>query len=426
MMRILIVGSGGREHALAWKLAQSPLLEKLYCAPGNAGIAEVAECVDIAADQVEALKDWALEKKIDLTVVGPEGSLVLGIADLFRREGLKIFGPGKQGALLEGSKVWAKRKMKRWGIPTAEFTVFDDFDDARHHLSRFYGKPVVIKADGLAAGKGVTVASGPAEAEQALYDIMIERAFGEAGNRVIIENCLSGEEVSVLAVTDGKQIIVLPSAQDHKAIGEGDKGRNTGGMGAYSPAPIYDQKLARRTEDEVFMPLLKGFQEMGVDFRGVLYAGLMVSKDQFNVLEFNVRFGDPETQAILPRLQSDLLPLLLAAAEGDLKGIKPEWKDDPAVCVVLSSGGYPGEYETGFPIEGLDKISEAADDRVAVFHAGTAVHGGRIVTAGGRVLGVTAWGDDLRQALDRVYSAADKISYNGCYYRRDIAHRALR
>jgi phosphoribosylamine---glycine ligase len=426
MMRVLIIGSGGREHALAWKLAQSPLLEKLYCAPGNAGIAAVAECVDLAVDQIEALKDWALEKKIDLTIVGPEGPLVLGIADLFRREGLKVFGPGKQGAQLEGSKVWAKRKMKRWGIPTAEFTVFDDFDDARHHLSRFYGKPVVIKADGLAAGKGVTVASGPAEAEQALYDIMIERAFGEAGNRVIIENCLSGEEVSVLAVTDGKQFIVLPSAQDHKAIGEGDKGRNTGGMGAYSPAPIYDKELARRTEEEVFRPLLKGFQEMGIDFRGVLYAGLMVSKDQFNVLEFNVRFGDPETQAILPRLQSDLLPLLLAAAEGDLKGIKPEWKDDPAVCVVLSSGGYPGDYATGFPIEGLDKISEAADDQVAVFHAGTEVRDGRIVTTGGRVLGVTAWGGDLRQALDRVYGAAEKISYNGSYYRRDIAHRALR
>ncbi len=424
-MRVLIVGGGGREHTLAWKLAQSPLLEKLYCAPGNAGIASVAECIDIPADDLDSLKNWALEKKIDLTVVGPEVPLVLGIADIFRQSGLRVFGPDSKGAILEGSKVWSKRKMKQWGIPTAGFTIFDDFDDARNHLARFYGGPVVIKADGLAAGKGVVVAPGPEEAEQALYDIMIERAYGEAGSRVVIENCLSGEEVSVLAVTDGKKLVVLPSSQDHKAIGEGDRGPNTGGMGAYSPAPVYTGALARRTETEVFRPLLKGFADMGVDFRGVIYAGLMVSADQFNVLEFNVRFGDPETQAIIPRMQSDLLPLLAAAADGDLKNIEPRWKDDSAVCVVLASGGYPGSYEKGRVIEGLDKLEAEESDQVAVFHAGTAFKDGRTVTAGGRVLGVTAWDKDLQKAVDRVYRAADQIKFEGCYYRRDIAHRAL-
>lgn len=424
-MRVLIVGSGGREHTLAWKLAQSPLLKKLYCAPGNAGIAAVAECIDIDADDVEALRQWAVEQKIDLTVVGPEGPLVMGIADSFRQVGLRVFGPGRKGAMLEGSKVWAKRKMKQWGIPTAEFTVFDDFDDARRHLAKFYGGPVVIKAEGLAAGKGVTVASGPSEAEQALYDIMIERAFGEAGNRVIIENCLSGEEVSVLAVTDGKNLVMLPSAQDHKAIGEGDKGRNTGGMGAYSPAPIYNEELAQLTNEQVFKPLLKGFNDSGIDFRGVIYAGLMVAESQYNVLEFNVRFGDPETQAIIPRLKSDLLPLLMASAEGDLKGIKAEWKDDHAVCVVLASGGYPGEYTTGHNIEGLKEFDDSADKNAAIFHAGTAFKGNRIVTAGGRVLGVTAWDSNLQKAVDRVYKITGQVNFEGCYYRRDIAHRAL-
>lgn len=425
-MRVLIVGSGGREHTLAWKLAQSPLLEKMYCAPGNAGIAKIAECIDIAVDDIRSLKEWAQEQKIDLTVVGPEVPLVMGLADQFRAAGLKVFGPGQKGAMLEGSKVWAKRKMKKWGIPTADFTIFDDFDDARRHLSRFYGGAVVIKADGLAAGKGVTVASGPEEAEQALYDIMIEKVFGDAGNRVVIEKCLSGEEVSVLAVTDGKKFTILPSAQDHKAIGEGDKGPNTGGMGAYSPAPIYTDQMANETVEKVFKPLLQGFQNDNIDFSGVIYAGLMVSENDFNVLEFNVRFGDPETQAILPRMQSDLLPLLAASAEGDLKDIEPRWKNDHAVCVVISSGGYPGEYKTGYPIEGLTGSEKEKDDNVAVFHAGTASKDGWTITAGGRVLGVTAWDSNLDGALKRVYGAAEKIRFEGSYYRRDIAHRALK
>lgn len=424
-MRVLIVGGGGREHTLAWKLARSPRLDKLYCAPGNPGIAAVADCVDIAADDIAALRDWALEKKIDLTVVGPEAPLVLGLADEFRRVGLKVFGPGRDGARLEGSKVWSKQKMKQWGIPTAAFSVFDDFDEARRHLARFYGEAVVIKADGLAAGKGVTVASGPAEAEQALYDIMVERKFGEAGNRVVIEQCLSGEEVSVLAICDGKKLVYMPSAQDHKAAGEGDKGPNTGGMGAYSPAPVYTADLARKTEEQVFGRLLKGFQEAGIDFRGVIYAGLMVSGSAFNVLEYNVRFGDPEAQAIIPRQQSDLLPLLAAAAAGDLGELQAQWKDNAAVCVVMASKGYPGSYEKGHVIHGLRKYAETGDGNAAVFHAGTARSEGRLVTAGGRVLGVTAWDSDLARAVDRVYEAAGEISFEGAYYRRDIAHRAL-
>ncbi len=424
-MKVLLVGGGGREHTLAWKLAQSSLLDKLYCAPGNPGIAEVAELVELAADDIEGLKNWALENTIDLTVVGPEAPLVLGLADSFREAGLKVFGPGHSGALLEGSKVWSKRKMKKWGIPTAEFAVFDDFDEARYHLGRFYGGAVVIKADGLAAGKGVTVAAGPAEAEQALYDIMVEKTFGNAGDRVVIEQCLSGEEVSVLALCDGKRLIPLPSAQDHKAVGEGDKGANTGGMGAYSPAPVYSDELARKTEEAVFKPLLKGFKDEGIDFRGVIYAGLMVSDEDLNVLEFNVRFGDPETQAIIPRLKTDLLPLLLKAAEGDLSGNDVEWTSNPAVCVVLASKGYPGSYEKGLPIHGIDKAEENGKGRIAVFHAGTAIKERHLVTAGGRVLGVTAWDRDLKKAVNRAYKAAEQIEFEGCYYRKDIAHRAL-
>jgi len=425
-MRVLIVGGGGREHTLAWKLAQSPCLEKLYCAPGNPGISKMAECVDIAVDDLAALKNFALQEKIDLTVVGPEDPLVLGLADHFRKAGLKVFGPDRQGAQLEGSKVWSKQKMKEWGIPSAGFAVFDDFEKARSHLARFYGGPVVIKADGLAAGKGVSVASGPAEAEQALYDIMIEKKFGEAGERVVIENCLSGEELSVLAITDGKEMVFLPSSQDHKAIFEGDKGPNTGGMGAYSPAPLYTDQLAQQTEKQVFRPLLKGFNAMGINFRGVIYAGLMISAGELNVLEYNVRFGDPEAQAIIPRMASDLLPLLEAAADGDLKGLESEWKNDSAVCVVMASKGYPGSYEKGFPIEGIDQAEQTGDNRVAVFQAGTANKDGRLVTDGGRVLGVTAWDADLKKALDRVYSACDQLKFDGAYYRRDIAHRALK
>ncbi|HSW36549.1 MAG TPA: phosphoribosylamine--glycine ligase [Candidatus Limnocylindrales bacterium] len=425
LLRVLIVGGGGREHVLAWKLAQSPMLDKLFCAPGNAGIASVAECVAISVEDIDALQKWALENKIDLTIIGPEVPLVLGITDIFRQAGLKVFGPDRDGAMLEGSKAWAKEMMRQCSIPTASYAVFSDFAEARQHLVHYHGRPVVIKADGLAAGKGVVVAASIEEAEKALHNIMVDRVFGEAGDRVLIEECLTGEEVSVLAIADGKNFFVLPSAQDHKAIGEGDTGPNTGGMGAYSPAPVLTASLAQRVNNQVFQPLLEELRNRGIDFRGVLYAGLMVSGGQFNVLEFNVRFGDPEAQVIIPRLRSDLLPLLAAAAAGDLSGIKPEWSGDAAVCVVIASGGYPGKYEVGYEIKGLELLSEADSDQEAVFHGGTAFEGDRVVTAGGRVLGVTAWGGDLKIVLQRVYRTAEKIKFSGCYYRCDIAYRAL-
>lgn len=425
-MRVLIVGSGGREHALAWKIKQSPLLGELFCAPGNPGTAEIAENVNFEVSDIKGLTEWAQKQKIDLVVIGPEVPLVMGLADKMREAGLKVFGPGHDGARLEGSKVWAKRMMKKWGIPTARFAVFDDFDAARHHLSQFYGGPVVVKADGLAAGKGVIVAPGPAEAEEALYDIMVEKAFDAAGNLVLIEECLSGEEVSVLALCDGKDLIVLASSQDHKAIYEGDKGPNTGGMGAYSPAPVYTPALARQTEELVFKPLLKGFKEEGIDFRGVIYAGLMVTKEGFSVLEFNTRFGDPETQALLPRLKSDLLPLLFEAASGKFEKLEAKWHEEPAVCVVLASKGYPQEFEKGLAIYGVKKAEELSREKIAVFQAGTALSGRQLVTSGGRVLAVTARDTNLEAAVKLAYEAARFIDFEGCYYRKDIAHRALK
>lgn len=425
-MRVLIIGSGGREHTLAWKLSQSSLLRELYCAPGNAGIASLAECLEIKAEDTSSLKRWALDYAIDLVVVGPEVPLVAGLADELRAAGLSVFGPGREGARLEGSKVWSKEMMTRWDIPTADYAVFDQFESARNYLYKRGEGAVVVKADGLAAGKGVTVARTTTEAEAALKEIMVDGIFGASGEKVLIEERLCGEEVSVLAITDGKELVLLPSAQDHKAVGEGDQGPNTGGMGAYSPAPIYTPGLARQVEEKVFQPLLKGLAGLGIDYRGVIYAGLMVDNGAFKVLEFNVRFGDPETQAILPRLRSDLLPLLLAAADGDLTGVKADWSSDAAVCVVLASGGYPGPYETGCPISGLESFKRSPAEKLAVFHAGTAFRHGNIVTAGGRVLGVTAWAPDLPSAVENVYQAVHKLHYQGCYYRRDIAYRALR
>ncbi len=425
-MRVLIVGGGGREHALAWKLSQSPLLSKLYCAPGNAGIAGLAECVQISPDESDRLAKWALEKKIDLTVVGPEAPLASGLADRFRSLGLTVFGPGRDGARLEGSKVWAKEKMRQYGIPTASFAVFSSYRDAHDYLENYGDRPVVVKADGLAAGKGVTVAAGRAEAVEALRLIMEERRFGDSGEQVVIEECLEGEEVSVLAITDGKKLLVMPSAQDHKAVGEGDSGPNTGGMGAYSPAPIFTTLLAEQTDREVFQPLLEGFAREGIDFRGIIYAGLMVREGNLSVLEFNVRFGDPEVQAIIPRLESDLLPLLLQAAEGDLSKAEARWKEEAAVCVVIASGGYPGSYRTGFPIEGIEEAEALGGGNVAVFHAGTALDNGSVVTAGGRVLGVTAWDMDLKKAVELAYRAVERISFENAYSRRDIAYRALK
>ncbi len=439
-MRVLIVGGGGREHTLAWKIAQSPLLGRLYCAPGNAGIAAEAQCVPLAAEEAGGLQDFAIREKIDLTVVGPEAPLAAGLADNFRKAGLLVFGPGRDGARLEWSKVWAKERMVDWGMPTARFEVFDDYEAALRYLEKEYrDKPVVVKADGLAAGKGVTVAREGTAAAEALHAMMVERVFGDAGKQVIIEDCLQGEELSMLALTDGREMVVLPSSQDHKAIGEGDRGPNTGGMGAYAPAPLLTKELAAIVENAIFRPFLKGLEREGIDYRGVIYAGLMISGREINLLEFNVRFGDPETQVLLPLLRSDLLPLLAATAEGRLAESVPaldmRWRHGwAAACVILASGGYPGLYETGKRIRGLEGAALSSGEKddtgeeggLALFHAGTAFdRSGSIVTAGGRVLGVTSWAKGLPEALKKAYRAAEQIDFEGCYYRRDIGHRAI-
>ncbi len=423
-MRVLIVGGGGREHALAWKLSQSPQVEKIFCAPGNAGIASLAECVSLKGDDIEKLQAFARKEEIHLTVVGPEGPLMEGITDVFVENGQLVFGPSAEGALLEGSKVWAKEFMKKYGIPTADFNIFEKPQKAYKYLERA-SFPLVVKADGLAAGKGVIVAEDIATAQNAVQYIMEEKAFGEAGNRIVIEECLRGEEVSVFAITDGKTVIPFTTAQDHKTIFEGDRGANTGGMGSYSPAPSLISDLMEQTMKQVFVPLVEGLREEGIYYRGVIYGGLMVTSQGLKVLEFNVRFGDPEAQVLFPRLKGDLLPLLYEAARGNLTSVPSiQWSEDNAVCVVMASKGYPDLYETGKEINGLEKTMNM--DRTAVFHAGTIEKDGKIITAGGRVLGVTAWDSSLKKALSRVYEAVDLIGFEGSYFRRDIAHRALK
>jgi phosphoribosylamine--glycine ligase len=416
-MNVLIIGGGGREHALAWKIRQSSRLDKLYCAPGNPGMREVIAVPDCAP---QALADFAEKHKIGLTVVGPEAPLCAGIVDLFRARGLRIVGPDRQGAQLEGSKSFAKDFMRRHGIPTAKAVTFSDEASAKAYL-RQHGVPIVIKADGLAAGKGVIVAMSMSEAEAALH-ACFGGAFGEAGQRVLMEECLFGEEVSIIALCDGKSIVPLASSQDHKRALDGDLGPNTGGMGAYSPAPVVTDALWQELQDSVLKPFLRGCQQDGLDFRGVIYAGMMLSSKGPKVLEFNVRFGDPETQAILPRLDSDLLEALLATAEQRLAEVSLEWSAKSAVCVVMAARGYPADYSKGAIIEGLD---EAEASGAVLFHAGTARKDGHIVTAGGRVLGVSALGDDIADAVANAYRAVAKISWDGVQYRRDIAHRAL-
>lgn len=420
-MKILVVGSGGREHALCWALSKSPKVSKIYCTPGNGGIASIAECVDIKADDIIPLVDFALAQKIDLTVVGPEVPLAAGIVDLFEEEGLKIFGPSMAAARLEGSKAYAKSFMKRNDIPTARYAAFTDLSAALVALNDF-PLPVVVKADGLAAGKGVMICSTKIEAENALKSIMAEKVFKDAGNKVVIEEFLAGEEASILAVADGKDFILLESSQDHKRIFDNDEGPNTGGMGAYSPAPIVTAKLARQIAKDIISPVIAGMAEEESPFKGILYAGVMITKDGPRVLEFNVRFGDPETQAILPRLKTDLLDVILASVEGRLAGMKLEWVDDACVSVVMASGGYPGNYSTGLEIHGLDQVPEGA----VVFHAGTKKDGEKVVTSGGRVLGVTAPGKDIAEAIRNAYAAVEKISFDGAQFRKDIGKKALK
>ncbi len=417
-MDVLVVGSGGREHALAWKLLQSPVVGTVYCAPGNPGMAGVRT---LPFTGVADLCDAAAQRRVDLTVVGPEAPLCEGIVDLFRRRGLRIVGPDRRAARLEGSKSYAKEFMRRYGLPTAACGVFRELGAALDYV-RAQGAPIVVKADGLAAGKGVTVAATEAEAEAAVR-ACFSGAFGEAGKTVVIEECLFGEEASILALTDGRTILPLASSQDHKRAGDGDTGPNTGGMGAYSPAPVVTESLWGAIRREILDRFLEGCRQEGLDYRGVIYAGIMVTRDGPRVLEFNVRFGDPETQAILMRLESDLAEALAATADGRLDSVRLEWSPEPAVCVVMASAGYPGPYARGKVISGLD---EAAATGAVVFHAGTALDGeGRLVTHGGRVLGVTARGPDLRAAVGRAYRAVDCISWEGAFCRRDIAHRAL-
>ena len=422
-MKILVIGGGGREHTLAWKLSQSPRVEQVFCAPGNAGTESCARNVEINPENIEGLLAFAQKEGIDLTVVGPEGPLVLGIADLFQKNGLKIFGPARRSAALEGSKVFAKEFMNRNRIPTASFRVFSDSRAAREFLQK-RGQPLVVKADGLAAGKGVVVSKNPEEAIQAVEEMMEKKIFGSAGDRVILEEILTGEEASFIGITDGETVVPMASSQDHKAVFDGDQGPNTGGMGAYSPAPVMNEHLNNRALTEVMEPVIKGMSSgEGQRYQGALYAGLMIREREFWVLEFNCRFGDPETQPIFFRLQSDLASLLLQAVEGNLKDVKVKWDPRPAVCVVLCSGGYPGSYPKGKEITGLEETGQMED--VSVFHAGTRREGKKIVTAGGRVLGVTARGKDLPAAIERAYQACARINFEGMHYRKDIGKKGL-
>jgi len=428
-MRVLVIGSGGREHALVWKIAQSKLANKIFCAPGNAGIAEQAECLQIKADDIPALLDFARREKIDLTVVGPEAPLAAGIVDEFSRHKLRIFGPHKEAAKLEASKVFAKQMMARYNVPTADFRVFSDLEEAKRYIS-VRGAPCVIKADGLAQGKGVSVAKTISEALQAVTAIMQEKIFGEAGRRIIVEDCLAGQEASIIVLTDSREVIPLAAAQDHKRVFDHDQGANTGGMGAYSPAPIVTDKLFKEIQETVVHRIISGLLKEGIEYRGVLYAGIMLTDKGPKVLEFNVRFGDPETQAVLPRMQSDLLEAMLAVSERKLSRLKSlDWDRRACVCVVCASGGYPGEYEKGKEISGIEEAEKDKD--VVVFHAGTKLltttdqrPTTKIVTSGGRVLGVTGLGQTIKEAIDKTYQAVEKIHFEGMHYRRDIGRKA--
>lgn len=421
-MNVLVVGSGGREHALVWKLAQSPLIQTLYCAPGNAGCQQLAETADIADTDIPALCHFAQERRIDLTVVGPEMPLALGITDAFAAHGLRVFGPSQAAAQLEASKAFAKTFMQDHGIPTATAEIVDDIETAQAYIRQHNG-PLVVKADGLAAGKGVTVCHTREEALEAVHLAMVERIFGEAGDRVLLETFLPGEEASFHVLTDGERILPMPTSQDHKRAFDHDQGPNTGGMGAYSPAPVITDALQARILAEIVEPVIRGMAARGTPYRGVLYTGLMVVEGDPFVVEFNVRFGDPETQPLLVRLDEDLLPLLDHAAQGALEDRLLSITPEAAVCVVMAAEGYPGTYQKGFTVEGLERASMM--ENTWVFHAGTARQADQITTDGGRVLGVTARGASVATAIERAYHTLSCISWPGVQYRRDIGHRAM-
>jgi len=425
-MRILVIGSGGREHALVWKIAQSKLVDKIFCAPGNGGISQQAECIDIKADDLMQLLDFSKKEKIDLTVVGPEAPLTAGIVDEFIKYKLRVFGPERKAAQLEASKIFTKELLAKYNVPTADFKIFNNAEEASNSIEK-RGVPCVVKADGLAQGKGVFVAKTIDQAKQAVNSIMQDKIFGDAGDRIVVEDCLEGQEASILVFTDSKEVIPLASSQDHKRIFDNDSGPNTGGMGAYSPAPVVTGELFKEVLDKIIYRTIDGLAKEGINYKGVLYAGIMITKDGPKVLEYNVRFGDPETQAMLPRLNSDLLEVMLAVSEEKLSkfvragGLK--WDNRACVCVVCASGGYPAKFEKGKEISGLEEVAKM-DDAV-VFHAGTKQSSVKYLTNGGRVLGVTGLGNTIKKAIDRTYQAVEKIDFAGMHYRKDIGRKAI-
>ena len=418
-MKILVIGSGGREHAICWKLAQSSKAEKIYCAPGNAGIAQIAECVPIKAMEFDKLADFAEEKSIDLTVVGMDDPLVGGIVDVFEKRGLRVFGPRKNAAILEGSKAFSKDLMKKYGIPTAKYETFSDTGAAEKYLKEQASFPIVLKADGLALGKGVLICQNLQEALDGLKEIMVDKKFGAAGNEMVIEEFLTGREVSVLTFVDGKTVKEMASAQDHKRAGDGDTGLNTGGMGNFSPSPFYTPEIKRFCEEKIFQPTVDAMRAEGREFKGVIFFGLMLTADGPKVLEYNARFGDPEAQVVLPRMENDLVDVFEACIDGTLEKTDLKFRDEACVCVMLASDGYPVAYEKGKEIRGLEKFEGKSD--YICFHSGTAFKDGKIVTNGGRVLGITALGKDLHEARKKAYEAVDWVDFDNKYYRHDIA-----
>lgn len=415
-MKILVVGGGGREHAVIWKIAQSPKVDKIYCAPGNGGIAELAECVDIGATDIDGMVKFAKDNKIDLVMVAPDDPLVMGMVDAMEAEGIRAFGPNANAAIIEGSKAFSKELMKKYDIPTAGYEIFTDSAEAIAYLEKS-AFPTVIKADGLALGKGVIIAQNLEEASAAVHEMIDGGKFGKSGSRIVIEEFLTGPEVSVLAFTDGKTVVPMVSAQDHKRAYDNDEGLNTGGMGTFSPSRLYDDAKASECMENIFLPTIKAMSAEGRPFKGVLYFGLMMTNDGVKVIEYNCRFGDPETQVVLPRLKTDLVEVMEAVIDERLAEIKIEWEDNAAVCVVMASGGYPEKYEKGYEITGLDSVK--ADDLI-VFHAGTAKKDGKIVTNGGRVIGVTAVAENLDKAIEKSYAAVEKINFKDAHYRKDI------
>jgi len=420
-MKILIVGNGGREHTLAWKIKQSPLCEKLYCAPGNAGTAMLAENINIGAEDIGGIVAFAKEKQIDLVVVGPEAPLVEGLVDELEKEGIRAFGPSKKAAILEGSKIFTRELLQKYNIPSAEFASFDNAEKALEYIEE-KGAPIVVKADGLAAGKGAIVCEKKEEAKNAINEILVEKKFGESGSKVIIEEKLIGEEASYLVFSDGKNFLPMVSSQDHKRIYDEDKGPNTGGMGAYSPAPIITKEIEDKVIEEIIKPTIDAMEKEGRKYKGVLYAGLMITKDGPKIIEFNCRFGDPEIQALMPRLNGDIIPILDACIDEKLGETNISWKDEACCCVVMASGGYPKSYEKGKEITGLEKI---VGNEIVVFQAGTKEENGKILTNGGRVLGVSALGKTIQESIDNAYLGVGKISFEKAYFRKDIGKKAL-